>query len=142
MAGRKSKYTPETVDKLLSVLRAGATIKDACAYVGISQETFFQWVNRKPEFSEAVKKAQSESLIEAVTIIRLAAKNNWTAAAWLLERKDPANWGRKDKLIIEGVDLDVIKSIAKQAEEQGIPASEIFNNLLLELKNASSTDNR
>ena len=35
MAGRRSKYTPETVDKITQAIRLGATYKLACGVVGV-----------------------------------------------------------------------------------------------------------
>jgi transposase len=73
MAGRKSKYTPELVKQITDVLAGGATIRDACAHVGISEETYFQWV-KKPEFSEATTYAQQQARLSAVLAIKQAVR--------------------------------------------------------------------
>jgi hypothetical protein len=96
MAGRKTKYTPETVDKLTQAIRLGATYKLACDYAGISQETFSQWRNTKPEFSDAVQKAEGTGVLLWLTKIEQAAsEGNWQAAAWKLERRYPQDYGRR-----------------------------------------------
>lgn len=55
--GRKSKYTPEVVEKICSVIAQGGTDKAACQAVGLSEGQFYAWKSEKAEFSEALKKA-------------------------------------------------------------------------------------
>lgn len=74
MAGRKSKYTPELVKQITDVLAGGATIRDACAHVGITENTFFTWVNTKSEFSKSVTYAQQQARLAAVLAIKQAVR--------------------------------------------------------------------
>ena len=57
--GRKAKYSPERVAKICEEIAKGATFERAAKIGGISTSTFFEWQNTKPEFSDAVKKAQA-----------------------------------------------------------------------------------
>jgi hypothetical protein len=95
MAGRRSKYTPETVDKLTQAIRLGATYKLACDYAGIDVSTFHDWVNTKPEFSTVIKEAEGKGALGWLAKIEQAATDgNWQAAAWKLERRYPREFGR------------------------------------------------
>lgn len=58
--GRKPLYTPERVEAILNALRQGETDKLASKIGGITQTTFYEWINTKPEFAEAVKSAKAE----------------------------------------------------------------------------------
>lgn len=102
---RPSKLTPEVQERIASLLRAGNTVEIASQAAGISPETYYAWMNRgltdkpadKPyrEFRSAVETARAES--EAVLVTRIAkaaANGSWTAAAWLLERRNPAQWAK------------------------------------------------
>ena len=95
MAGRRSKYTPETVDKLTQAIRLGATYVLACNYAGISQETFSQWRNTKPEFSEAITQAEGDAAIKWLALIEKHAQEQPQWAAWKLERRYPEMYGRQ-----------------------------------------------
>jgi len=53
------KYSQEVVDILIKHIRGGSTITSACDAVGISKVTFYEWMKTKPNFSNAIKKAQS-----------------------------------------------------------------------------------
>ena len=69
MAGRRTKYTPETVDKITQAIRLGATYQLACNFAGISMSTFHLWQGAKPEFLEAITQAA------AVQTARAARRN-------------------------------------------------------------------
>lgn len=102
--GRRLKLTREVKQRLLTALRAGNYHKDVCAYAGISTTSFYRWMEigetqakgAYRDLWEEVKKAEAESIIECVARIRKAgAEGTWQADAWFLERKKPADWGKR-----------------------------------------------
>lgn len=82
-AGAKGKYTAEIVKTITDLIKGGCFVKNACEVAEISQETYYQWL-KKPEFSEAVKKAEAER--KAGLIIKIRKDSSWQSAAWMLER--------------------------------------------------------
>lgn len=58
--GRTSKYTPETINKIYEALRSGCTDLDAAHAVGISKDTFYEWIKTKTDFADIVKNAKKE----------------------------------------------------------------------------------
>lgn len=120
--GRRPILEDEEVrDALVQSLQAGNTISDSVAAIGISESSFFSWQARgrkelerldageKPkkaeapyvDFLESIKKAQFEGKQRLVTIISNAALDQWTAAAWLLERKFPREYAQRVQHTIE-----------------------------------------
>jgi hypothetical protein len=93
-AGRPTKYTPETTKKILDAIRMGSPFRFACAYAGISEDAFAVWRERYPDFAEAVKQAEAEAILGRLSRIRRAEEDSWQAAAWLLERRHPGDFGR------------------------------------------------
>lgn len=92
---RRSKYTDDVVQRLTDAIRLGATYAMACSYAGITFETFNQWRNAKPAFSDLVKEAEGDAVVQWLTKIEQAANDgNWQAAAWKLERRYPHDYGR------------------------------------------------
>lgn len=93
--GRRSKYTPETVEKLTDAIKLGATYELATGYAGIHYDTFNEWRNKKSEFSEAIKAAEGVAAVGWLAKIEKAANDGtWQAAAWKLERRYPHEYGR------------------------------------------------
>jgi hypothetical protein len=133
MAGRKSKYTDEKAQELIKLFVGGATIKDACAYVGISDDTLTRWCKRDADFAASVNKARATGKIECIALVRQAARSNWQAAAWFLERSDPTQWGRRDamKITIEGdVPVELINQAIAAMIDKGVDPAEAFNKII------------
>lgn len=57
-AGRRAKYCDEKVEQICEVLRKGGTNADAARKAGINVDTFYEWLNSKPDFSDAIKSAK------------------------------------------------------------------------------------
>ena len=119
--GRKTKLTPELLDRLSQALSAGNYVETACAFAGISQSVFYHWVNeaRKPnakkiylEFLDTIERARSIAEIRNLQIVQTAAQGDvnankdpdWRAATWFLERAYPKKWGRHERVELSGVE--------------------------------------
>jgi hypothetical protein len=115
--GRPTKLTPEVQKKIVEMISAGNYVETAAAYAGISKVILYDWMKRgnnaskgiHREFLDAIQKALAESEIRDVLTIGTAAKLNWQAAAWRLERKSPAKWGRKTNFELNPMDEHRIK---------------------------------
>jgi hypothetical protein len=84
----KSKRTPENRAKILQGLRLGMTYKLCAQYAGMSTQTLWDWISKDPDLSDACKEAEGANAAQALaTIIKAAKKGNWTAGAWMLERR-------------------------------------------------------
>jgi len=127
VAGRPSKRTPEREQRLLDALRAGNTRKAACLYAGIDQDTLAIWQRRYSDFSDLLTRAEAQSEVALVSIIRQAAHADWRAGMALLERRFPDSWGRRER-----IDLDVY--IRERALELGLDPQEALQAVQPRLK--------
>lgn len=56
-----AKYNKKIVDNICALIRTDSyTIAEICEQVGISKETYYQWLKTKPDFSDVIKKAEDE----------------------------------------------------------------------------------
>lgn len=120
--GRKDKRQDEKfVANLCQALRSGNTKKNACLLAGCSETQLYKWLRDTDcdiegtlahQFAESIKKSIAEAQNRNIVLIQKAAQNNWTAAAWYLERSDPSNWGRRDKHEVSGPDGGPIETMA------------------------------
>ncbi len=105
--GRKTKLDEKRLKKVVDGITAGLPYDTACALAGITYQTFLNWMRAGEaaesgkffEFFEAVKKA--EAIAESVHIanIKNAGKSGvWQADAWMLERRYPQKWGKKEQI--------------------------------------------
>ena len=102
--GRRTLLTRTLRKKICDVLSASNTIKTACAACGIAESTYFDWISRGEageagfkEFSEAVMRARARAKISLVDVVTTAAAKDWRAAAFLLERCYPLEYGRSER---------------------------------------------
>ncbi len=72
-----TKYNAEIVKAICDELRNGENIERVCVKVGITKTTFFDWIKRKPNFSNAVQKAKDEF---SKTIVSKLEKSLWDVA--------------------------------------------------------------
>ena len=99
----RPRLTKEHIKEAVKLRKAGALDKDIASYIGVRPDTFSKWINhpRTPnqtQLAQALKKAESEYRTNLLTIIyNEAANKTWQAAAWLLERKYPDEFARKDR---------------------------------------------
>ncbi len=104
--GRPSKLTPQTMALILAAIKCGASNKIACAAADIRPETLCAWKRRAEErpdseyaqFAQQLTRARDEGRVSRLAIIHKAAKMDWRAAAWLLERDMPDEFSMRYKI--------------------------------------------
>ena len=76
-AGRdKPEYKPEIVAHAIDLIAKGDRVQTACTIAGIPHETFVQWIDRYPEFQQAVEVAQSTAESEIRNAIAQMAQKS------------------------------------------------------------------
>ena len=141
--GRPSKYRPDTVAAIIAAVEGGATYRHAAASVGVSERTLHDWQVRHPHFSQALKTAEASACIAAIGTIRRAAEaGTWQAAAWYLERRYPAEYGRRAVTVDASVqvthdDGDLTRARARLEERLDGMASRFDVDRFLDTLNAT-----
>lgn len=123
--GRRTKLSQEISDQICTALRAGNYQEIAARFAGVSESSYWRWLDRgrtertriekdggEPvakefvyyQFACDVDRARAASEVRYVGLIANAAAETWQAAAWWLERSAPAKWGRRDMHEITGPD--------------------------------------
>lgn len=88
--GRPTIYSDELVTKLESILKIGGTIEEACSYALISKETYYRWLEEKPDFMTKMEQAKHYSDIVAKNIVvdSMHKDKNLDTAKWWLEKRE------------------------------------------------------
>ncbi|MBR1828565.1 MAG: helix-turn-helix domain-containing protein [Atopobiaceae bacterium] len=110
---RKPKLTYQLIEQAVEMKSRGCTNADICQALGIAEQTFYRWLREgdtrlKRSLSEGIKKAEAEykkTLLESIMSTATREKNpQWTAAAWLLERKYPDEYAQTTRRPEDGGD--------------------------------------
>jgi len=115
MAGRPTKYNDTVVERITQALRAGNTRRASCAYAGISEDTLSTWMKQKPDFADAIEKAEADAEVRNVAIIQRTADTTWQAAAWWLERRRKGDWSARTEMT--GADAGPLKIIVEYTKD-------------------------
>ena len=111
------KFKDETVwQRLNQAISVGAYIEDACIFAGISSRQYRRWRELAEQGIEPyatrwveINKSEANAVVRNLFNIQNASNNGtWQASAWLLERKYPDKYGRKETVnIIDSDKFDV-----------------------------------
>lgn len=105
--GRPPKLTNELIENFCDLIIEGLTLERAARLSGISATTIYRWLAMgKKEDSEQIYKELVERVQEAtecsefelLQAMRIAGSDtrNWRAQAWLLERRFPEKYGKRE----------------------------------------------
>ena len=104
----KLKRTNKLVDQIVELKRDGLCDADIIAAIGVNPSTFYRWLKEgegtksgvKRALYEEIKKAEAyykKSLLTTIKDAAMSRAQYWTAAAWLLERKYPMEYGKMER---------------------------------------------
>jgi len=118
-----SKFTPELGKHILKAVRKGLHYDDAAALGGVTRSIVQRWlregaqlletcidkdISNLPEgeqqlvkFTIDFEKACARLTNENLDVIRRQRGSWWQAAAWILERRFPEKWGKREKVTHE-----------------------------------------
>lgn len=109
---RRLKLNERVQNIICEALANGVTVETAAEIAGIGQSTLYNWLKLGREgvakykpFADAVEEAIAKSELVLLERIHEASKHTWQAAAWILERRFPERWGRRDRLNVTETSL-------------------------------------
>ena len=129
--GRPSKLSPEIAAVIADTVSAGCTIDSSVKAAGVSPASYFSWLARGAkarkrkdimedagvewdyedriylEFLDKITCAKAKSEAALVAKIHEAGKDDWRAYAFLLERRFPNQWGKRERLDVNLFELSV-----------------------------------
>lgn len=100
--GRKPVLNSIKKAQIVAILAMGCSRRAAAKFVGCDVKTIRNTAARDPEFAEQISQADSRNEYEFLKSIRRAAQHEkyWRAAAWVLERRFPNDYGRRGPEVI------------------------------------------
>ena len=101
--GRPTKKTPKRCRAILDGVAAGWPYVVACRCAGVSYDAFKLWCRIDEHFREEVAFAEAEAIKSNLETLKAASRDNWPAAAWLLERRHPEMFSKPEVQLNLGV---------------------------------------
>lgn len=99
--GRPTKLTPELIQRVAAVVRAGNYLDTAARFCGIDKVTLWAWMKRghaqkhglHRDFLNALEEAQAAADVRDHALIAKAAERDWRAAVEHLRLRNQARYG-------------------------------------------------
>ena len=111
--GRPTVMTPEVIERLRQAYLLGSNDKEAYGYAGVSHETFYNYIEKHPEFREQINIWQDEPILKARKKIVDDIDKDTNTAKWYLERKRKSEFSTK--IETEQTGLDPVGDILRAA---------------------------
>ena len=133
-SGRHPKLDAAIHKVIVDSIAAGVPRKYAAQRAGIDESTLRLWCSKGHKGGRgseiyiallaAIKRAEADAVARNVALVQQAASKSWQAAAWWLERRYHAEFGRKDKTILQtgrkGPDLgEEVRERIREADGAG-----------------------
>lgn len=96
--GRPRVITDEVQEAILRTIRLGLHQDRAAMAHGVSSATMRSFKRRHPEFAKKVKEAEAAAEESFLSRLLLHTDKQWTACAWVLERRWPERWAKRDQI--------------------------------------------
>lgn len=139
---KTNKYTKARHETIVEALRKGNSKANSFRLAGIAPDTGHEWVkfgrdfpDKYPEYAQLgldIEQALAEYESSRVSLVTTAADTgSWQAAAWWLERRNPDEWGRHDRVKHEVNNRPTVQ--LNQVILQDANARELSRNLLRQL---------
>jgi len=108
--GRETVLNDELIKNICDRVAIGAPIKYAAESVGVTEASVYNWINKAKQgvgdiyvkFFEEFTRAKAKGAVSLLTDIKLASKEDWRAAAWLLQVRYPEDFSKVDKVALDG----------------------------------------
>ena len=94
--GRPTKKIEPAILALLRAIETGLPYTLCCRLVGISYDSLMTWKREDPEFNQKVEAAAAKAAARLLAKVERQARNNFAAAAWILERRFPELFSRPE----------------------------------------------
>lgn len=131
--GRPSKLNAQVLEKVVVAVRIGASVEQAAAHAGVQKQTLYDWLSgdtpEQLELQAAVEKAKADRTVGWLgRMVAKAASDDrdaWKAAAWMLERTCPEQFGQKGQLALSrGRDAQPDVAELEAAASRGVTAAD------------------
>ena len=96
----RSVMTPEVIETILRHVELGIWPERAARLAGIDGAAMRKHKERHPQFVTDLEKAEAKAEASLHGRMLRAMEDNWTAVAWMLERRFPARYAKQDPKVI------------------------------------------
>lgn len=120
---------------VLAILAVGCSRRTAAKYVGCAHTTIQRTALRDPEFAKQLECAEGMAELGYLKNIQAAARKEqyWRAAAWVLERRHPQEWGPRSPNVLTPEEVHQLLAALARIVIEEVPVAAYRKNVLKRL---------
>jgi transposase-like protein len=122
--GCPTKYRPEFVAEVATLAKQGKTITGIAAHFGVVRETIYDWMDKHPDFSDAIKLAKTTQLGVLEDVLLKQAKGviegNTAAIIWAMKNQHPEQYQDRRDLNVKVEQVVEINFLGYDGDEPAI----------------------
>jgi len=136
---KKTKCTPELIERMKENVKLGFTYSALSLSLGISEDTFYSWIRKGRDeqlqpyvsFYAALREAEAELLAECLQQLKLSMKmGNVESAKFMLERRfNNMGYGKSSQIDMKSQNINVTASVPASHEDNEKIRQEILSRL-------------
>lgn len=96
--GRHRTLDDAKRNTICALVATGVSVRRAARFVECDPRTIRNEAQRNDEFRMELERCRSQAQIHPLRTLQQAARENWRAAAWWLQRLDPESFGKRNGL--------------------------------------------
>jgi hypothetical protein len=121
----------------MKAIATGAPYVICCRAVGIHFDTFMHWKNSDAKFASLVEQTAAKAALRLLGKIEEQATNNFSACAWILERRFPELFSRPEvqlnlqtNIVQNNLTITISPQEAREIEAEAAPVREKVRKML------------
>lgn len=115
--GRKTKFTPEVIDKLEYAFALGCSDVEACLYANVSEAALYNFQLRQPDFVDRKAMLKKKPILIARESVVNSLQRNPELALKFLERRAKKEFSPKNELDVTSKGEKIGGITPEQAEQ-------------------------
>ncbi len=130
--GRKPVLDEIKKGQIIAMLAVGCSRRTAAKFIGCDVKTIANTAEREPAFAERLRQTENSQEYTHLKNIQDAAKQDkyWRAAAWVLERRFPDDYGRRGPHVVTVNQIRELLARFAEIIVEEVPVPEYRKNIL------------
>lgn len=99
-AGRPTDFKPQYGEEILQLMATGLSLTAAAAELGVHRQRVYEWVDRHPEFADAIAlaKGKRQLFLERRLFSSETTSHGVTSTIFALKNAAPDDWREKQEV--------------------------------------------
>lgn len=123
--GRPTKLNEDLLKKIEEILKVGGTMKEACSYARITEQSYYRWVKEDKEIVSRMEAARhyADIMAKHVVVKSIVKDKDIETAKWWLEKREFREKQNLTQVNINNMKMEFVEGEYVEGQVTQEPAS-------------------